>query len=209
MLIAFVALAAGRRLPETLAIVVAWFAGYSLTWASKWAIAVAAGVSWWDIFDVITYRLNGDAPGHVRHHFLAPTRKVLNYLDHETRSAMFFLLLLPTLLLPVRRPNLKRFALLSSPLLIPFGWFELLQSHPDPHLDGVSNRRNLHRDPDRGRDHRIARRAGGCERRATKKRGVIPALSIQSRCGRAYSPTAVRWSCFSTMRADLPRRLRR
>lgn len=134
MLIAFVALAAGRRVPETLAIVVAWFAGYSLTWASKWAIAVAAGASWSDIFEVITYRLNGDAPGYVRHHFLAPTRKVLDYLYHETRSAMLFLLLLPTLLLPVRRwPNLKRFALLSSPLLIAFGWFELLSNHTQIH----------------------------------------------------------------------------
>jgi hypothetical protein len=134
MLIAFVALAAGRRVPETLAIVVAWFAGYSLTWASKWAIAVAAGASWSDIFEVITYRLNGDAPGYVRHHFLAPTRKVLGYLYHETRSAMLFLLLLPTLLLPMRRwPNLKRFALLSSPLLIAFGWFELLSNHTQIH----------------------------------------------------------------------------
>jgi hypothetical protein len=134
MLIAFVALAARRRVPETFAIVVAWFAGYSLTWASKWAIAVAAGASWSDIFEVITYRLNGDAPGYVRHHFLAPTSKVLDYLYHETRSAMLFLLLLPTLLLPVRKwPNLKRFALLSSPLLIPFGWFELLSNHTQIH----------------------------------------------------------------------------
>jgi hypothetical protein len=133
MLIAFVALAAGRRAPETLAIVVAWFAGYSLTWASKWAIAVAAGASWSDIFEVILYRLNGDAQGYVRHHFLAPTERVLSYLFHQTRSAMLFLLLLPALLLPVGRPNLKRFALLSSPLLIPFGWFELLSNHTQIH----------------------------------------------------------------------------
>jgi hypothetical protein len=133
MLIAFVALAAGRRVSETLAIVAAWFAGYSLTWASKWAIAVAAGASWNDIFEVITFRLNGDLPGYVVHRFLAPTRKVLNYLYHETRSAMLFLVLLPALLLPVWRPNLKRFALLSSPLLIPFGWFELLSNHTQIH----------------------------------------------------------------------------
>ena len=131
MLFAFVALAGKRRVPEAFVIVVAWFAGYSLTWASKWAIAVAAGTSWSDIFDVIAYRLNGDAPGFVRHHFLAPTQKVLAYLYHETRSAMLFLLLLPTLLLPVRRwPNPRRFALLSSPLLIPFGWFELSPTTP-------------------------------------------------------------------------------
>jgi hypothetical protein len=133
MLIAFVALAAGRRVPEVFAIVVAWFAGYSLTWASKWAIAVAAGASWSDIFEVITYRLNGDLPGYVRHHFLAPTGKVLDYLYHETRSAMLFLLLLPTLLLPVWRPNPRRFALLASPLMIPLGWFELLSNHTQIH----------------------------------------------------------------------------
>ena len=45
LLIAFVALAAGRRGPETLGIVVAWFAGWSLTFASKWAIACAAGAN--------------------------------------------------------------------------------------------------------------------------------------------------------------------
>src|ERR1700756_3643313 len=39
LLIAFVALAAGRGGPETLGIVAAWFAGWSLTFASKWAIA--------------------------------------------------------------------------------------------------------------------------------------------------------------------------
>jgi len=130
---AFVALAARRRAPATLAIVVAWFAGYALTWASKWAIAVAAGASWWDIFDVITYRLNGDAPGYVRHHFLAPTEKVLGYLYHQTQPEMLFLLLLPTLLLPVRWPNLGRFAILSSPILIPFVWFEVLSNHTQIH----------------------------------------------------------------------------
>ncbi len=133
LLIAFVALAAGRRGPEALGIVVAWFAGYSLTWASKWAIACAAGASWSDIFEVILYRLNGDAPGFVRHHFLAPTGKVLSYLFHQTHSAMLFLILLPTLLLPVRWPNLRQFALLSSPLLIPFVWFEILSNHTQIH----------------------------------------------------------------------------
>lgn len=134
MLIAFVALATGRRVPETLAIVAAWFGGYSLTWASKWAIAVAAGASWNDIFEVILYRLNGDAPGFVRHHFLAPTESVLSQLYHQTHSAMLFLVLLPTLLLPVRQwPNPARFAILSSPVLIPFVWFELLSNHTQIH----------------------------------------------------------------------------
>ena len=133
MLIAFVALAAGRRAPETLAIVVAWFGGYSLTWASKWSIAVAAGVSWSDIFEVIVYRLNGDLPGYVRHHFLAPTEKVFSYFYHRTNSALLFLVVLPTLLLPVRSPNLKRFALLSSPVLISFVWFEALSNYSQIH----------------------------------------------------------------------------
>lgn len=134
LLMAFVALAAGRRGPETTGIVVAWFAGWSLTFASKWAIAVAAGASWNDIFEVILYRLNGDAPGYVRHHFLAPTEKVLWYLYHQTQSAMLFVVLLPTLLLAARIPNLKRFALLSSPVLIPFVWFETLSNHTQIHI---------------------------------------------------------------------------
>jgi len=134
MLIAFVALAARRSVPETSAIVVAWFGGYALTWASKWVIAIAAGASWREIFEVIVFRLNGDLPGYVRHNFLAPTSKVLDYLYHETRAAMLFLVLLPTLLLPVRWPNLGRFAILSSPLLIPFVWFETLSNHTQIHI---------------------------------------------------------------------------
>jgi hypothetical protein len=133
MLIAFVALAARRRGAEAFAIVVAWFAGYFLTWASKWAITCAAGVRWSDIFEVIVYRLNGDAPGFVRHHFLAPTEKVLSQLLHQKQSAMLFLVLLPTLLLPVRWPNLRRFALMSSPLLVPFVWFETVSNHTQIH----------------------------------------------------------------------------
>jgi hypothetical protein len=137
MLIAFVALAAGRRGSEAFAIVVAWFAGYSLTWASKWAIACAAGVKWSDIFEVILYRLHGDAPGYVSHSFLAPSKKVFLYLYHHEQSAMLFLILLPTLLLPtllpVRWPNLNRFAILSLPVLIPFMWFELLSNHTQIH----------------------------------------------------------------------------
>jgi len=133
MLMVFVALAARRRVAEAVTILVAWDAGYGLTWASKWAIAVAAGASWRDIFEVITYRLNGDAPGYVVHRFLAPTKKVLNYLYHETRAGMLFLVLLPTLLLPVRRPNIRRFAILCLPILIPFGWFELLSNHTQIH----------------------------------------------------------------------------
>jgi hypothetical protein len=133
MLMVFVALAARRRVVEALAILIAWDAGYALTWASKWAIAVAAGVSWSDIFEVIIYRLNGDAPGFVRHHVLAPTEKVFSYLFHQPKSVVLFVLLLPTLLLPVRRPNLKRFAILSSPILIPIGWFELLSNHTQIH----------------------------------------------------------------------------
>jgi hypothetical protein len=130
MLIAFVVLAARRRVPETFAILLAW--------ASKWAIACAAGVKWSDIFAVIMYRLNGDMPGYVVHEFMAPTRKVLNYLYHQTQAAMIFLVLLPTLLLPTllspaRWSNLKRFALLSSPLLIPFVWFETLSNHTQIH----------------------------------------------------------------------------
>jgi hypothetical protein len=41
--------------------------------------------------------------------------------------------LLPTLLLPVRWPDLKRLALLSSPLLITFVWFEILSNHTQIH----------------------------------------------------------------------------
>src|SRR5260370_33658779 len=45
---------------------------------------------------------------------------------------------------------------------------------------------------------------------ATKKRGVKPALFIKSFAAGIYSPTAAARSVFfSTMRADLPRKLRR
>ena len=35
--------------------------------------------------------------------------------------------------MPVRWPNPTRFALLSSPLLIPFVWFEVLSNHTQIH----------------------------------------------------------------------------
>jgi hypothetical protein len=133
MLMAFVALAAGRRVPATLAIIVAWFGGYSLTWAAKWAIAVAAGASWNDIFDVILYRLNGDLEGAVVLRFLAPSARVFSYLLQQKEAVVTFLLLLPALLLPVRWPNPRRFVSLAWPALIPFVWFEILSNHTQIH----------------------------------------------------------------------------
>jgi hypothetical protein len=133
MLIAFVALAAGRSLSETLLVLVGWSLGYSLTWASKWAIACAAGVQWRDIFDVILYRMNGDEQGFVVHRFLAPSGKVLTYFYQQIQSSVTFLLLLPLLVFPMRWPNPKQFLVLSSPILIPFAWFELLSNHSQIH----------------------------------------------------------------------------
>ena len=66
-----------------------------------------------------------------------------------------------------------------------------LQPHPGSHLDDLSDRRVLHRDPDCGGNHRIARGVGDLRRRATKKRGVIPRFSSLAMRS-VYSPTAVR-----------------
>ena len=79
-----------------------------------------------------------------------------------------------------------------------------ISKHSNPIAHEVSKRdMRLRRPPDHLlSDDRVTR--------ATKKRGREPALFVRTMAARNYSPTAAARSVFfSTMRADLPRRLRR
>jgi hypothetical protein len=80
MLLAFVTLTSARGLLCALQVVSAWSVGYALTWASKWALAVAWGVPWKEIAEVILFRLDGDYGDTISHHLLAPSLKVATIL---------------------------------------------------------------------------------------------------------------------------------
>jgi hypothetical protein len=149
MLLAFFMVAAPRRVdgPHSLfdagMIVIAWFGGYALTWASKWIIAAALSPNGigvlQDIADVVRYRLDGDYLQVVDHHLLAPTKKVLalTFLQvWQTPWAAALVMLTPALL-PSHRIMPRRFLLLASPSLIPFLWFELLSNHTQIHATFV------------------------------------------------------------------------
>jgi hypothetical protein len=133
MLLAFVILLSGRGLLLAIQAGLAWGVGYALTWASKWALAVASGGSWKDIAEVIAFRLNGDsAADGVSHYLLAPSMKVLPFLFREIvwqTPLLVILTILFPLLLPLRRPQWRTMAVLSLPALVPFFWFEILSNH--------------------------------------------------------------------------------
>ena len=137
MLLAFVVLAAGRTLFDVLSILAAWTLGYGLTWASKWGIAVASGVSWSDILEVIRFRLNGDYEQVVSHKLLAPSRKIVWFFFgamSQDASRMTFAILTPALFLSGDRTRWREFLGLSWTALIPFAWFEILSNHTQIHV---------------------------------------------------------------------------
>jgi hypothetical protein len=141
MLLAFVTLTSARELLCALQVVSAWSVGYALTWASKWALAVAWGVPWKEIAEVILFRLDGDYGDTISHHLLAPSLKVLPFLFRDIvwqTPAVVILTILAPLLLPDRPPRWRTLATLSLPALIPFAWFELLSNHTQIHPWTVS-----------------------------------------------------------------------
>jgi hypothetical protein len=134
MLLAFVILLSGRGWLCAIQAALAWGAGYALTWASKWVLAVAWGVAWKDIADVIAFRLHGDFGDMISHHVLAPSMKVLPFLYRDivwqTPLVVILTILIPR---PRRLPKWRTMAMLSLPALVPFLWFEILSNHTQIH----------------------------------------------------------------------------
>jgi hypothetical protein len=133
MLLAFFMLAAGRGIRSVAAVLVCWFLGYALTWASKWGIAVAYGGDWDYIWQTILYRIDGSFEQRVDHRLFASSLKVINVFAGAADRWWTVVLLIPLLIVVAPRPDLRRWALLASPALFPFVWFEVLRNHTQIH----------------------------------------------------------------------------
>jgi len=127
------------RLPALVAF--AWFSGYALSWAAKWGLSMLlsddAGGTMLAIYRQIQLRLYGQ---EVDSHLLV--------IPLLSTAKMFVQSLLAVGLIPfcflvvaiVRRIRAdrqgfdrRRFLVLSSPVVIPIVWFELLSNHTQTH----------------------------------------------------------------------------
>jgi hypothetical protein len=133
MLLAFFLLAARRGIRSVAAVLVCWLMGYALTWASKWGIAVAYGGDWDYIWQTILYRIDGNFEQRIDHRLFASSLKVINVFAGVADYWWTLALLLPLLIVVAPRPDVRRWALLASPALIPFVWFEVLRNHTQIH----------------------------------------------------------------------------
>ncbi len=135
MLLAFFVLAAGRGARSMAAVLVCWLAGYALTWATKWGLAIVYGGDWNYIWETILFRLGGSADRFVLDHRpLASSAMVIRELVGTHRYSLIAVIaviaLIAWLAISVRRVDLRRSALLA---LIPFLWFETLRNHTQIH----------------------------------------------------------------------------
>jgi hypothetical protein len=133
MLLAFFMLAAGKGLKGTAAVLACWLAGYALTWATKWGIAVIYGGDWNYIWQTILFRIDGSYEQVVDHRPFASSVKVIGWLAAQSDYWWTVALLVPLLIVIAPRPDFRRWALLALPALIPFVWFEVLRNHTQIH----------------------------------------------------------------------------
>jgi hypothetical protein len=141
MLMAFFVLLGSRRESGTLtlAVVLAWFLGYSETWVAKWVLAYlfmpeSAGVAK-DVLSTIESRTIGAFHG-VDLVPLAATAKVfLRSLNRiEVVVPAIFVLAIAHYAATASRIDWRRALWLSCPLLVSVLWFEALSSHTQVHL---------------------------------------------------------------------------
>ena len=141
MLMAFFVLLDSRRESGTLtlAVVLAWFLGYSETWVAKWVLAYlsmpeSAGVAK-DVLSTIESRTIGAFHG-VDLVPLAATAKVfLRSLNRiEVVVPAIFVLAIAHYAATASRIDWRRALWLSCPVLVSVLWFEALSSHTQVHL---------------------------------------------------------------------------
>jgi hypothetical protein len=141
MLLMFFALLSIRQETRMLPLlaVFAWFLGYAETWAAKWTIASVFSddpdAVLKSIFDVVRFRVAGELPGVVIFPLYASVKafmRVLKYPAVVIPAAMFVGIVHYGL--TVSRIDIRKAALLSSPVLVPVVWFEALSSHTQWHL---------------------------------------------------------------------------
>jgi hypothetical protein len=145
MMLAFLFLAAPakpdeQRLVRCTAILAAWAAGYTLTWATKWGLAAALSADplakLRDIADVIRFRVDGSYEQMVDHRLLAPSATMIEMTVRQIEKmpwAAMLLMLLPTLGMRDGSLDIRRFGLLALPAALPFVWFEVLSNHTQIH----------------------------------------------------------------------------
>lgn len=122
-------------------VVLAWFGGYGLTWATEWALAVwmspdgqQAGLS---IVKQIALRLYGvEADSVVPMYPLIPTLTMILQSFISVGSVVVAALAVAMVIfLRTHWPAFEwqRFLLLSSPTLVAMAWFEILNNHTQTH----------------------------------------------------------------------------
>jgi hypothetical protein len=141
MLLAFFVLLGSRRESGmlALAVVIAWFFGYSETWIAKWVLAYlsmpeSAGVAR-DVLSTIEARTIGTFNG-VDLVPLAATAKVfLRPVDRiEVVFPAIFVLAIVHYSVTASRIDWRRALWLSCPVLVSVLWFEALSSHTQIHV---------------------------------------------------------------------------
>jgi hypothetical protein len=141
MLIAFFILLSNRPNAGVLALssVIAWFAGYSETWLTKWILAYAAlpssaGVAS-DVLSTAEMRIVGAFNGV----YLVPLAATVRTFARALSRAGVIVPLIITVAVAhyaatVSRIDWRRALWLCSPVLVPVLWFEALSSHTQFHL---------------------------------------------------------------------------
>jgi hypothetical protein len=134
---------AGRTV---LAVGLAWPVAYLATWASRWALAVAA-LGWNDAWDAIGGKISERTQGNVASSspgFLAPiTRNVRYWLGLGTGPPVLVLAAAITLVamgIAVRRHGAARlawFAVLAAPAVLAPAWYAALRNHSLIHVAKV------------------------------------------------------------------------
>ena len=122
-------------------VVVSWFAGYTLTWLSKWILVIlissdphAAFVSILNQIELRTY--GQENVGHIYFIPLLPTALMI-FQSFISVGSVTVGILLAALVLHLRRNwaafDGRKFFRLSAPVLIPTLWFEILSNHTQTH----------------------------------------------------------------------------
>jgi hypothetical protein len=143
--VAFLGLTLGARMFSGLryrilgssALVTAWFAGFALTWLSRWLFA-ASILPWRSVFDDVRYKMLarsfGDQALDYRHPSLFDATQIafkyIGWSAIEVCGAIAVSILAYAIYRHRLTVNaLKQLPLLFTPLIIPVVWVELLRDH--------------------------------------------------------------------------------
>jgi hypothetical protein len=145
MLLAFFVLQSARRDAGKLAcaVVVAWFFGYAATWAAKWGIAYTYAAQPTevasDIWGVMLFRTFGAFKDVDLLPLAATIKAFLRSLDRGgVIVPIGMAIAIAHYATCVARIDLAKLVRLSSPVMVPVIWFELLSNHTQIHATTAS-----------------------------------------------------------------------